>query len=55
MWRKTKTYDGTDNDYAILVTQPANANYQGLDITIAVKDQNSKYSKTYTITPWKAE
>lgn len=55
MWRKTKIYDGTDNDYAILVTQPANANYQGLDIIIAVKDQNSKYSKTYTIIPWKAE
>lgn len=55
MWRKTKVYDGTDSDYAVLVTQPANANYQGLDITISVKDQNGKYNKSYTITPWKAE
>lgn len=55
MWRKTKVYDGTDSDYAVLVIQPANANYQGLDITISVKDQNSKYNQSYTITPWKAE
>lgn len=55
MWRKTKTYDGTDNDYAILVTQPINTTSQGLDIIVSAKDQNGKYNKTYTIAPWKAE
>ena len=55
MWRKTKTYDGTDSDYAILVYQPINTTSQGLDIIVSAKDQNGKYNKTYTIAPWKAE
>lgn len=55
MWRKTKIYDGIDNDYAILVTQPINTTSQGLDIIVSAKDQNGKYNKTYTIAPWKAE
>lgn len=55
MWRKTKTYDGTDSDYAILVYQPTNTTSQGLDIIVSAKDQNGKYNKTYTIAPWKAE
>lgn len=55
MWRKTKVYDGTDSDYAILVTQPINTTSQGLDIIVSAKDQNGKYNKSYTIAPWKAE
>ena len=55
MWIKTKTYDGTDSDYAILVQQPISTTSQGFDIIISVQDQNGKYNKTYTIAPWKAE
>ena len=55
IWRKTKTYDGTDSDYAILVYQPINTTSQGLDIIVSAKDQNGKYNKTYTIAPWKTE
>lgn len=52
---KTKTYDGSDSDYAVLVTQPV-GNVGGLfadyyKVTVDIKDANGKHSATYTIVP----